>query len=225
MRKMREARTALLTALFLITTGFAVAACARTEMTSYVDPSYRSGTKFSSVIVVGVNMSLEEKQVAENAAAGAFRQHGAMALRGVDVIPPTRNYTDEQISQLLIETGAESILILGAGARDIAQSYVPPTYVPGSTYGTATTTGNYYGNTYSGRTTFNVYQTPGYTVGGYTVSKPVATYSAALLDMRNGSVVWQADASSKGNAFADYGDLATSMAQEAVKQLAAEGLF
>lgn len=212
-------------ALACLVVGLVATSCASTEMSTYVDPAYRSGSRFASVIILGTGMALDERQMVEEVAVRAFQSHGVLALRGTEVLPPTRQYTDKEVVNAIVRTGVETVLVLGAGAKDVSETYVPPSYHPGTTYGTANTYGSTYGNTYSGTTTFNVYQTPGYTTGGYTLSKPRANYSAILLEVKSGNAVWKADAFSRGNAFASFDDLAVSVAEESVKQLLDDGLF
>jgi hypothetical protein len=186
-------------------------------MTSFKDPAYAAKPTFKSVVVLTAGMGLEEKMAVESSAGKVFGERGARAHRGMDVVPPTRQMSDEQFVDALLATRAETVLIISAGEKGTSSTYVPPTYHPGQVYGTVNTVGNY--------SYFNAYQTPGYTTGGYSISKPNAVYSAKLFDMATGNVVWQADGFSRGNAFADYSDLAESMAEEAVKKLYDDQVF
>lgn len=186
-------------------------------MTSFVDPSYRDAARFSSVVVVTFGMGLDERQAAEDSAVDSFKSHNVRALRGMDVIPPTRNLSGAQMAELIRAANVETVLVLSVGQKGETQTYIPPTYVPGSTYGTVNSIGN--------TAYLNIYQTPGYTIGGYSISKPRANYSATLYDVRTGSEIWTADALTKGNAFADYKLLAHSVAAKAVSTLLADGLF
>ena len=181
---------------------------ARTDMTSFVDPAYRDGRNYSSVVIFAYGVPLEEQQVIEGAVVERFQLREVRALRGVDVVPPTRQVPIEEWGPYVEKSNVETVLIITAGGKDTSQTYVPPT----STYGMAQTVGN--------TTYLNMYQTP-----GYTISKPHAAYSAALIDQQNLQVVWMADATSRGNAFATFSDLGRSVAQEIVDRLVDDKLF
>jgi len=196
---------------------FLIGCAPRTDMTSFVDPAYRSGRNFSSVVVFAVGVGLEEKQIVETAVVEQFSAYKVRAFRGIDVIPPTREVTNQQWADKIVSSGVDTVLIISAGGKDVTETYVPPTYFPGTTTGTAQTFGN--------TTYLNVYQSPGYTTGGYTISKPFAVYSATLIDVASGQTVWKADATSRGNAFATYNDLGLSVANETVAKLIADSLF
>jgi hypothetical protein len=46
-----------------------------------------------------------------------------------------------------------------------------------------------------------------------------------LLNVHDGQPMWKADASSRGNAFADYNDLGRSLAEATVTKLISDQLF
>ena len=73
------------------------------------------------------------------------------------------------------------------------------------------------GNTVSGRSTST-------TTGGYSVDKPWAEYEAVVFDVVSGQTVWIASMKSGGNAFADWGDLARSMAKTTSERLWNDGV-
>lgn len=190
----------------------------RTKISSFVDPAYRGdGRHFSSVAVFASGVGLEEQQIIEDSVVAAFAAHEIRALRGMDVIPPTRSYSDEEWADLVRATGVEALLFFAVGGKDTTETYIPPTYYPGSTTGTATT----YGST----TYIDIQQQPGYTTGGYSVSKPFAAYSASIISVADGSKAWQADATAGGNSFHSFNDLSKQVAKETVEQLVADGLF
>jgi hypothetical protein len=193
-------------------------ACApRTSMTSFVDPAYRQAPSFSSVAVFAPDAGLDERVTIETAAADAFTSHQVRAVRGIDLIPPTRQITKEEWANQVIGSGVDTVLFIAKGGQGTSQAYVPQTYYPGATTGTAQTLGN--------RTVYNFHQSPGFTTGGFMVSKPHAAYSAILINLQDGQQIWAADATSRSNAFASFDDLDQSVAKEAVAQLIADRLF
>ena len=102
------------------------------------------------------------------------------------------------------------ILVAAPADAGTRSAWIPSTT---TTQGTAAVSGN----TVSGRSTST-------TSGGFYVDKPWAQYEAALHAMSSGNVVWIASMTSRGNAFADWGDLARSMAKETSEQLLKDGV-
>jgi hypothetical protein len=194
-----------------------LACVARTSVTSFVDPAYRDTQTFSSVAVFALGVGLEERQIIEGTVAQRLADHGVRAVRGIDLVPPTRQVTEEEWSHEILASGADTLLLIAKVGQDVTHVYVPPTYHPGTISGTAQTFGN--------TTSMHLTQSPGYTTGGYTLSKPLATYTAVLLNVESGQAMWKADANSRGNVFADYNDLDRSLAEETAQKLIADHLF
>ena len=203
--------------LVLVGATMLLACTARTSITSFVDPAYRQPHTSSSVAVFAMGVGLEERETIEDTVAQRFADHGVRAIRGVDVVPPTRQVTDEEWTHEVVASGVDTVLIISKTGQGVSQAYIPQTYYPGATYGTARTLGN--------TTYFDLNQSPGYTTGGHTISKPRATYSAVLFNVQDGQPMWKADAKSRGNAFADFNDLGRSVADETVDKLIDDRLF
>ena len=201
----------------LASTTLLLACVARTSVTSFVDPAYRQDHNFSSVAVFASGVGLEERQTIEDTVAQRFADHGVRAIRGIDIVPPTRQVTDKEWTQDVVASGADTVLIISKTGQGVSHAYIPQTYYPGATSGTAQTVGD--------MTFFNFNQSPGYTMGGHTISKPRATYSAVLFNVQDEQPMWKADAKSRGSAFADYNDLGRSVADETVDRLIADRLF
>ena len=130
---------------------------------------------------------------------------------------PTRQYSEEETWIILRTDGVDTVLVISLTGQGTKESYVPPTYVPGKTSGSVSVIGN--------TAFFNSSTTPSYTVGGYKIAKPFASYTAQLYDLDTGQMIWAATAQSKGNAFASYRNLAESMAGQTVEKLLADQMF
>jgi len=191
-------------------------ACAFTDITSFSDPKF-AGRQFSSVMVVGDQMPLKDRMAAEDILVKAFENAGVRAVRGIDYLPPTRTITEELFQQAVAQTAVQTVLYLALVDRTTSETYMPPVYHPGTSYSTV----NVIGNT----AYVNTYTNPGYTTGGYTISKPKAAYTSVLVEVTSGETIWTAEASSRGNAFASFEQLTISASQETVKKLIADGLF
>jgi PKD repeat protein len=92
-----------------------------------------------------------------------------------------------------------------------SESYVPKS---SSTQGSA----NLYGNSLYYRSYTQQY-------GGYYVSKPNVSFETRLFDRKSGEVAWLVSSTTRGNAFADYGNLASSLAKKVVSELKKEEML
>lgn len=194
-----------------------VAACVITKTTSFVDPAYRNAPAYRSVIVVAVGMGLEDSIKAENELSTAFGARGVTVYRGIDLVPPTRNLSDAERATIFESSGAEAVLIFATRSESVNQSYVPPTYHPG----TSTSYVSFIGNTAYVSTSTS----PGFTTGGYTISKPRATHVAHVIDIPTGETVWKGEAKSRGSAFASFDDLMASAGKQFAERLREDRIF
>lgn len=201
-------------ALLLIVPVFLLASCITTNTTSFVDPNYKLGTyKIRKVVVKADSTSLEEILLAENALTEKFKSLRVDAIKYVDLIPPTRNYSDKETAKIIASTGADSLFIIIAGTKSEVESYVPPTYHPG----TSTSYISGYGNF----ATVNTYTNPGYTSGGYTTSSPIMATKSFLIDLKNANTIWQAESVASGDGLFSntYTDLLIGAGTDAIEDL------
>jgi hypothetical protein len=119
----------------------------------------------------------------------------------------------EQIADEVVRLRIDAVLMLVQGQQYTDESYQPPTYHPGTTYGTISN-GSVYLQT-----------TPGYTTGGYSVSKPRMQFGAVLLDSDGFQEAWQADGLSRGGGAVSFSQLTISASNETIRQLVADGLL
>lgn len=201
-------------ALVCIAALFGFGGCASTSMTSFTDPAYRA-TNFSRVLVV-VNLSdLQWRQRIESRMVEEFRDKGIFALEGMNLFPPTRDLTDEQKVDLLLQNGIDSYLVIGVGETGTQQVYIPQTGSSTKKEGNVSVYGNT--ATYREKSTTTTY-------GGYTVSKPWANFDAKLFDVSNGQNAWVASAFTGGNAYANFNTVINSFCGKTVEQLIKDGV-
>ena len=203
----------LLVPIILILTG----CMASTKLTGITDPSYRQNFTAKTILVSGAGMTLEEKKALEETYLQAFQNYDVNLLRGLDVFPPTRDFSNADMIKMAKNSGADTILLVDASARDISESYVPPTYHPGTTTSYVTGYGQY--------AQVHTNSTPGYTTGGYSTSSPLMAVTVTLFDTKKRRTVWTADGSSIGNKFSSFTDLINSVARSSVTELSNEGLI
>lgn len=202
----------------VLTMLFALTGCVTTKTTGFVDPEYKENAyQISSVIVRAEGATLEEAQLAEQRLVEKFNELGVHATKFMDIVPPTRNYKDEKIARLLVKSGADSVFTVYVADKATIESYVPPTYHPG--------TSTSYVNTIGNTAYVNTYTSPGYTSGGYSISKPSMLTFSSLVDLSNGNNIWQAEGESNGSAFASFSDLVVSAGLDAIADMKDKGLI
>ena len=190
---------------------------ATTRLSGIVDPNYRGNFQTQKMVVMGFGMPIDEQKALENTLEQSLVKYDVTVLRGLEVFPPTRDYSDKDIYKIAKSKGADTLLIVSADGRYVSETYIPPTYHPG----TSTSYVSVYGNF----ATVNTYTTPGYTSGGYSVSKPGMNVSVHLKNTKNKETIWTAEGFSGGNAYASFSDLTVSVAKTAVEELSKEGLI
>ena len=178
--------------------------CATTQMSTYKDPKYTEKS-YTSFLVMSNFSDLENKAYFESKMKEELASLGLSAQRGIDIILPTREYSDAQFAQAVKASGAQALLSVTLTNAYSTSTYVPPTY---------NTTGNAYasGNTANWNST--TYQS-----GGYNVNKPVEEYEISIIDLTTLEKVMISTSKTKGNAFAKGKDLSNSLVRKIVDEL------
>lgn len=202
---------------FVLLFALAAAACTRTEMTSFVDPGVKPSKHYESIAVFTVGMGLAERVAAENAVEEWLIQAKVRPVRGMSIVPPTRAVSKNEVQETINASGVDAVLMLVLKSKDFINHQMPTTYHPGQT----TSYVNFVGN--NAYVTTN--QSPGFTSGGGTVRKPIASYELSLTDARSQEVVWKAEGQTRGGVQHSYADLAASTGRTAVTRLIADGLI
>jgi hypothetical protein len=184
-------------------------ACATTAMVSVRDLDFKT-TSYRSILVISTFSDLMFKKNIEYW-LGYYLQKKVEVFTGIDLLPPTRTYSEDEINEKLRTNGIEAILI--ASLKDFWESeyYVPQSRISS---GSASVVGNVI--TYSNRET---------TVGGYAVSKPRVTFECRLIDAKTGRCAWLASTLTKGNALAGFSTLANSLAYSIASKLWSDGIL
>ena len=199
----------------------ALASCTKTEIHSFVDPEFR-GHWYEKLVISVDTEQLDQRDEAESGFVKVLAEHGVPCQRALDLVPPTREATDEQFKQAVVDCGADAVLTVRMTEYYEDEFYVPPS---SSTY----TTGSASATTYYHRNRATTYGT-GYssshttTTGGYTYTKPRVRHEVQLWDVKTGKSAWIGGAFTAGGARAAYKDLMTSLAKKVVETLKEEGL-
>lgn len=204
-------------ALVVTVIALLIVGCARATVSSFTDPKYVGHGKFKSVMVIGNEMSLDERKAAEAAMFESLAGRKLKVEKGLQWIFPTRSYTLKEASDQVLKSKVETVLMITTKSKGTIQTHVPQMYWPGTSHSTVNVVGN--------QAYINTYSTPGYTTGGYGITKPKGTYIALLIDAKTGAVIWRGDVSARGSAWATYATLAEAAGRNAVDQLTEDGLF
>ncbi len=186
-----------------------IVGCATTNLTSFRDPEF-AGKNLHKILVVVPFSDLESRQTAETAFVNRFAGYGVEAVPSMQMLMPTRTYTNEELAKILFENKVEGVLIVKLTDVSSTQTYVPQS---SSTYGQGTLSGN----------TIN-YSSQTYSYGGYYISKPRVRFELQLFDVSSGKVAWVGTSLTRGNAYARFKTLINSLAGSAVRQLVQDGL-
>ena len=173
-------------------------------MSTYKDPKY-SDKQYSSFLVLSNFSDLEIRVYFENKLKEELDELGLSTQRGIDIILPTREYSDAQFAQAVKASGAQALLTVTLTNAYSTSTYIPPTY-------------NTSGNAYMSGNTANWNSTT-YQSGGYNVNKPVEEYEISIIDLTTFEKVMVSTSKTKGNAFAKGKDLSNSLANEIVDEL------
>jgi hypothetical protein len=184
--------------------------CVSTDLKAFRDPDF-AGKKYQRILVQAGFSDLNMREAAETAFVERINKHAAVGIPSLSVFMPTRNYTADELGKIFTDQRIDAMMFV-----ILTDAYTSQSYIPGG----STTTGQ---ATQSGNTINYSAQTQNY--GGHYVSKPRAKYEIQLFDIPSGKKAWIATSHSRGNAFADFGNMITSLADSVVDQLQHDGLL
>lgn len=190
--------------------------CATTRTYGYLDPDYQNNYKVSKIIVSFKGVTLDEVFKLEDQMVQKLSAYNVKVIKYTDIIPPTKNYTDDEWINKIKETGADALLVINV-SRDSVSTYVPETYYPGRTTSQV--------NTFSNNTYVSTYTSPGYTSGGYEVSAPIMFTVSSLIDVQNGNTIWKAETSGSGDELTSFSKLLELTCDDIVADMNDKELF
>ena len=194
---------------FLIFAMFLVG-CAKTTLSTIRNPELFQ-IKFGKLLVVAPFSDIDLRKQTEDAFIAKFNLSGVNAISSMQRIPPVKDYSEQELLKILEQDKIDGILVVGLKDYWTSQTYVPKS---SSSRGSA----SLYGNSLYYRSYTQEY-------GGYYISKPNVKFEIRLFDSRSGQIAWLATSLTKGNAFADYNNLANSLAKKVVKMLIEENIL
>jgi len=112
----------LLMTMFLVVAAI-FSSCASTETTSFVDPAYR-GKQFSKICVLADVSDLKYKQKLEKEISENLRTK-VNVISGFQLFPPTRDWTEEQMQEIMIKEGVDGYLLVVWKDKGVQETYRP----------------------------------------------------------------------------------------------------
>lgn len=193
--------------LFLLTS-ILLLGCASTKLTSFVDPDF-SNTTYHKILIFFPSSDLNEQKEAEDIYKEYFMEYGIQTLASMEIFPPTRNYTTDEMIDIMKQKKVDAVLFV-----EFTDAWNDETYIPETK--TSTKKGNItvYGNTakYKEKSTTS-------SSGGYYVKKPRIKFESRLVDLNKDKVAWIGSSLTKGNAFAKLHKLISSLAESTLADL------
>ena len=74
---------------------------ATTRLSGIVDPNYRGNFQAQKMVVMGFGMPIDEQKALENTLEQSLVKYDVAVLRGLEVFPPTRDYSDKDIYKIV----------------------------------------------------------------------------------------------------------------------------
>jgi hypothetical protein len=185
----------------------------RTTGASFTDPAYQ-GRTFPSFVVKVEGSPLAERQVIETSLAAGLNKAGLHAEESINLLPPTRDFTDSQIRKKIAGTGRSALLVVIPQQKQIMRDFVPGSYTPGNII--AYPVGH-------GRVAH--VREPGFYEPGYYTHEPVATYNASLYALPGFDKVWTADLQTEGPNGMAFLIVGQNFADALIQRLAQDGLI
>ncbi|WP_445946607.1 hypothetical protein [Shewanella sp.] len=184
-----------------------VSGCANTNMKTYVDPEHQ-GKSYSKVLIDLPNANFEFKEIVLSELCGALKKRSVVCLAKEDLLPPTREYSDNQLFQIIEKNEIEGWLVLQIGSGGSSSQYIGS-----QTFGSATLYGNSaYGSANS--------------MAMYSFNRQQG-YSIVMYDMhtKHKAFIMEASTSASGLANITNSVFAESLASKIIKEMESNGFL
>jgi len=119
----------------------ALAGCASTNMTSFTDPAFK-GLTFHHFLVVARSKNLSTRLWLESNLVQTFTSHRIFATESILLLPPTRQFSDEQMRDSLLRHNFDAYIVVDVGETGVESIYIPPTEATTKTHTTALRSGH-----------------------------------------------------------------------------------
>jgi hypothetical protein len=162
-----------------------IVSCTSVRTTGVIDNNYKTYKISRLVIFINVK-NLNQRSYYESKLYNNLKDYSVDRCRSIDILPPVREYTDKEYSEIIQKYNIDTFLILNI--ENMGYSHTQMTV--NKPYETK---GYFRGSTFSMSTS-----------GGpetYDISKPFLTVNSELYDVKSNKTFWRSTTDSSGNAF------------------------
>lgn len=194
--------------LIIFLTSILLLGCASTKLTSFVDPDF-TNSYYHKILIYFPSLDLDEQKEAEDIYKECFAEYGLEALSSTELFPPTRSFSSDEMIDVMKQNKVEAVLFV-----EFKDAWNDETYIP------ETQTTNKKGDleVYGNRAEYKEKSTT-YSYGGYYVNKPRIKFESRLVDLNMDKIAWIGSSLTKGNAFAKFHKLISSLAESTLADL------
>lgn len=189
--------------LVLLTIPIFASCIAKTDLQTIVRPEW-SPHSFNRILVFHNSGDLGERKTIED----QFSAANTAFVAAHEVLFPGEDYSESEVRGILQDNRIDAVLLVDPAGQGSSTSVIPGQM---TTRCTVTVDGE-------------CQQTRTTATGPTTIAKPYANFSAQLLELETGTVVWTASAESGGNAFTDQDDLRKSLVSEIIEEFRSIGI-
>jgi hypothetical protein len=192
-----------------------LSSCVSTKVSSLKDPDYRN-KRFSRVLVIGNFDKIEMTKKMESELVSDLGERGIYAVANSDLLPPLREYTDDEKRNVFISEKLDCYLVLSqAGVNNVIF------HVPSTMRTTASVDQSHIGK----HKTIDARATATSTSGYSTEVVESIDFKGDLFDITNGKLAWTCEANaalnrtSDGTSYAGTDDIVSSVSSNIVDEL------
>lgn len=193
--------------LSLVLLVFLMTGCATTKMQTHIDPEHRDRT-YSKILVDAPNANFDFKDLMVTELCSGLREKSVECITKEELFPPTREYSESRIFEIIEQNGIDGWLIVGIGSGATNSQYMGS-----QTFGSATV----YGNTIWGSAN---------SMAMYSFNRQQG-YSIVMFDMETNhkAFIMEASTSASGLANITNSVFAKSLANKIINEMSAAGFI
>ncbi len=206
----------ILKLLFFAMLSAFISSCATTETTTFTDPAFR-GKQFGKICILADISDLKYKQKLEKEMAKELSKKGVSVATGTQLFPPTREWSEEQMQEILVNEKIEGYLLVTWKDKQVQETYKPGQSVTETKGEVKKKNGK---DVYTERTVT--------TQQGGSVDKEFKSFfEAKLIDVRTKANAWIATSSSASGEWfgSDFDLIMESYAEDIAESLKKDGMI
>jgi hypothetical protein len=190
---------------------FVISGCLPTTISSMKDPTIK-GRTYKRILIISQFDKIELIRDYELNLAKELSEKGIYAVANYTVLPPLREYTNEEKDEVMSEHKFDSYLLLIPQGYDIRTEYYPPS--------TETETRvSKHDSTLFKKTTTTSYP------GGYEETPTAFFAQVKMYDFKNGNIIWQGDTETKLSTYMTDHNISKWVCKKIAEQLEADAMI